>query len=208
MDISKRSCVIVGGGEVALRKVKALLECQAVVTVVSPKLCPGLDELAQKETVTVLKRKYKAGDLKGAAIAIAATDDRATNEAVSTEARANSIPVNVVDVPASSDFIFPSYFSRGDVTISVSTAGGSPALARKIRTQLEAEFGEEYAVLVRVVNDVRVKIRQMGCTVDAERWQVALDTGSLLTLIRKGDEDGARRLLFNKLNAQTGGSNK
>ena len=87
-------------------------------------------------------------------------------------------------------------------------AAQNTALARKIRTQLETEFGEEYAVLVRVVNDVRVKVKQMGCPVDAERWQVALDTGSLLTLIRKGDEDGARRLLFNKLNAQTGGSKK
>jgi siroheme synthase-like protein len=206
MDISERMCVVIGGGEVALRKVKALLECHAKVNVVSPEICNDLDQLGRDGDVTIYRRRYQAGDLNGAVLAIAATDDRDTNQAVSEEARERSIAVNVVDVPASSDFIFPSYFSRGDITIAVSTAGSSPALARKIRTQLEKQVGEEYAVLTRVANDVRKKIKQSGYTVDAERWQSALDLESLLGLIRLGDEDKAAELLFDRLKQEPDGS--
>ena len=206
LDIARRSCVVLGGGEVALRKVQSLLDCQAVVTVVSPAFCGGLTQLAQREAVTLVQRKYQRGDLEGAMLAIAATDERETNIEVSREAREKGVLVNVVDVPAISDFIVPSYFSRGDLTISISTAGGSPALARKIRTQLQTEFGEEYAALVRVVNDVRMKIRQLGNAIDPERWQSALDIDGLLILIRKGDEDGARRLLLDNLNVKKDGT--
>jgi len=188
-----------------LRKVQALLECQATVSVVSPVFCRGLSELAQQGAVTLIQRKYQKGDLQGATLAIAATDERDTNFQVSCDARERAILVNVVDEPASSDFIVPSYFSRGDITIAISTAGRSPALARKIKTRLEEEFGNEYAVLVRLVSDVRQKIKRLGKTVDTERWQAALELDTLLALIRKGDEDGARRLLLNNLNSPTGG---
>jgi siroheme synthase-like protein len=197
--------VVVGGGEVALRKVQSLLDCEAAVTVVSPAFCDGLAQLAQQGAVNLVQRKYRRGDLEGAMLAIAATDERETNVEVSREAREKGVPVNVVDVPAISDFIVPSYFSRGDITLAVSTAGASPALARKIRSQLQMEFGEEYAVLVRVVNDVRMKIKQQGYGIDPERWQSALDIDGLLILIRQGDEDGARRLLLNNLNANKEG---
>ena len=206
LDIAQRSCVVVGGGEVALRKVQSLLDCQAAVIVVSPACCGGLEQLAQQGAVTLVQRKYRRGDLEGAILAIAATDEREANVEVSHEAREKAIPVNVVDVPAISDFIVPSYFSRGDLTISISTAGGSPALARKIRTQLQAEFGEEYAILVRVVNDVRLEIRQLGYAIDPEIWQSALDIDGLLILLRQGNEDGARRLLLDNLNVKKEGS--
>ncbi|RJO62884.1 MAG: bifunctional precorrin-2 dehydrogenase/sirohydrochlorin ferrochelatase [Dehalococcoidia bacterium] len=205
LDITRRSCVVVGGGEVALRKVQALLDCQAAVTVVSPVVCHGLLELSQKGDVKLILRKYKAGDLQGATLAIAATDERETNLQVSREAKERAVLVNIVDEPKSSDFIVPAYFHRGDITIAISTAGSSPALARKLRTRLESEFGLEYAVLVGLVNDVRLEIKRRGKTVDAENWQTALDLDSLLALIREGDEDGARRLLLNNLNALTGG---
>jgi siroheme synthase-like protein len=198
LDIARRSCVVVGGGEVALRKVQSLLDCEAAVTVVSPAFCDGLAQLAQQGAVNLVQRKYRRGDLEGAMLAIAATDERETNVEVSREAREKG-------VPAISDFIVPSYFSRGDITLAVSTAGASPALARKIRSQLQMEFGEEYAVLVRVVNDVRMKIKQQGYGIDPERWQSALDIDGLLILIRQGDEDGARRLLLNNLNANKEG---
>ncbi len=203
LDIARRSCVVVGGGEVALRKVQALLDCQAAVTVVSPAFCDGLAELARKGVITPVLRKYKAGDLQGATLAIAATDERETNLQVSRESKERGLPVNVVDEPESSDFIVPSSFQRGDITISVSTSGRSPALARKIRSRLEAEFGREYAVLVRLVSDVRLEIKRRGKSVSAESWQTALDLESLLALIQAGDEDGARRLLLNNLNILT-----
>jgi siroheme synthase-like protein len=205
LDIARRKCVVVGGGEVALRKVQSLLDCQAAVTVVSPAFSGGLEQLAQQGAVTLVRRKYLNGDLNGAMLAIAATDERETNIEVSREAREKTIPVNVVDVPDFSDFIVPSYFSRGDITIAVSTAGGSPALARKIRTRLQTELGEEYAVLARIASDVRREMKRQGRTVDAEHWQQALDVDRLLTLIRQGDQDGARRLLSDNLRAKKEG---
>jgi len=164
-----------------------------------------LAELAQKRAVTLALRDYQTGDLRGASLAIAATDNRDTNLRVSREAKEIHVPVNVVDEPASSDFIVPSYFDRGALTIAVSTSGRSPALARKIRTMLEKEFGEEYAVLVRLVGEVRSEKKRLGYVVEAELWQAALDIEPMLALIRKGDEAGARRLLLGNLETRTAG---
>ena len=127
LDIARRHCVVVGGGEIALRKVQALLDCQAAVTVVSPAFCRGLTELANNGSITLVQRKYQTGDLQGATLAITATDERETNLQVSCEAKERAVLVNVVDEPASSDFVVPSYFYRGDITIAVSTAGRSSA---------------------------------------------------------------------------------
>ena len=191
--------MVVGGGQVAFRKVRMLLDCGASVTVISPVLHPDLSELADKKSIQVIRRNFRLGDLKGAFIVIAATDAKETNRRVAKEAGRVGALVNVVDDPEPSDFIVPSVVRRGDLTIAISTGGMSPALARKIRTRLEDSFGEEYALLVSLVEEVRSTLRRKGIRVNAERWQNALDLDFLAQLLRTGQKDKAKAVLMKKL---------
>ncbi len=162
IKVEGRKCVVVGGGQVALRKVRTLLDHGASVEVVSADLCAELAGLAESGQVQAVRRDYQSGDVAGAFIAIAATDDRGANQKISKEAGQAGVLVNVVDDAAISDFIVPSYLCRGDVVIAVSTGGKSPALARKIRASLEVYFGEEYAALVDLVEEVRAELKRRG----------------------------------------------
>ncbi|MFC1977077.1 bifunctional precorrin-2 dehydrogenase/sirohydrochlorin ferrochelatase [Chloroflexota bacterium] len=204
LNISGRGCVVVGGGQVAFRKVKTLLEHGAVVAVVSPDLCSELNQLAKSGQIRVLQRSYRAGDLQDAVIAIAATDDSNTNLEVAKEGRKRAILVNVVDDAESSDFIAPSYVRRGDVTIAVSTAGRSPALARKIRTRLEKDFGDEYASLALLLDEVRAEVKRQGIKVNGDTWQETIDLGLLFDLLREGNSEKAKAILLNNLKARQG----
>jgi len=203
LNISGRKCVVVGGGQVALRKAKALLEHGADVEVISPDLCPELVQLAGSGEIRVLAREYQPGDLKKAFVAIAATDDTEVNQRVVTEARKDAVLVNVVDDAENSDFIVPSYLRRGEVTIAVSTSGRSPALARKIRTRLEKELGDEYASLIHLIGEVRAEVKREGMKVDGDRWQKALDLDLLLELISRGDGEKARAILLSNLKSKS-----
>ncbi|MBI4304097.1 MAG: bifunctional precorrin-2 dehydrogenase/sirohydrochlorin ferrochelatase [Chloroflexi bacterium] len=203
LNITGKSCVVVGGGEVALRKVKILLEHGAKVEVISPELCPELEKLARTDTVKVLQREYRARDLNGAFIAIAATDNDEVNRKVVQEARERTVLLNVVDKPEDCDFIVPSYLRRGDVTIAVSTGGRSPALARKLRTELEKDFGEEYAALALLIDEARTEIKAQGIKVDSDTWQEALDLDLLAGLVRRGDKEKAKAVLLNRLKNKT-----
>ncbi len=200
LDIAGKKCVVVGGGEVALRKVNTLLDNGANVEVISPELCP---ELAAKGQINVTKRAYQPGDLTGAFLAIVATDNRETNHQIAREGRSRGVLVNVVDDAEYSDFILPSLVQRGDIAIAISTAGKSPALARKLRTRLEKEYGEEYAVLVRVIDEIRSEIKQRGIVIDAETWQDALDLDLLSGLIKKGQTEKAREIISRNLLSST-----
>ncbi len=204
LSISGKKCVVVGGGQVALRKVRALLEHRANVEVISPELCSELGQLAESGEIHVLHREYQMGDLKGVFVAIAATNDSETNLKVAEEARRNVVLVNVVDDAENSDFILPSYMRRGYVTIAISTAGRSPALARKLRTRLEKDFGDEYASLALLINEVRTKLKQQGIKVDGDAWQEALDLDLLIELLRSGDNEKARAILLSSLKARRG----
>jgi siroheme synthase-like protein len=199
LDVKGKRCVVIGGGQVALRKARVLLECGAAVEIISPELCPGLEELASAGSVKAVLRPYRHGDLQGAALVIAAADDSEVNRGVSEEASASGVLVNVVDVPGLSSFIVPSSLSRGDVTIAVSTNGKSPALARRIRTELEQSFGEEYSLLASLVAEVRSDLKQEGIAVAADVWQEALDLDALLELLRSGRRDEARQRLSESL---------
>jgi siroheme synthase-like protein len=204
LNIHGKRCVVIGGGMVALRKAKMLLDCGGNVTVVSPTLSPELERLAEAGEVSLVHRDYKEGDLKDSVVAIAATDARETNQRVADEARQQGVFVNVVDDPGQSDFIIPSYFRRGGLTIAVSTAGMSPALARKIRTRLEPIIGEEFALLLSIVTDVRSALKERGIRVGADAWQEALDLDLLIGLVRAGQPEKARALLLGKLEAHHG----
>lgn len=199
LNIEGRKCVVVGGGIVAMRKVKVLLEHGAKVDVISPDICPEMKQLVDDGSVNLKQRGYKRGDLEGAIISVAATDDNKTNVEVSEESRKKGIIINVVDDLQLSDFIIPSYLRRGDVTIAVSTGGKSPALARKIRSTLEEEFGNEYASLAILVNNVRSKLKQKGIIVDSDSWQEVLVLEPLIDMLREGRNQEAEDVLFNNL---------
>jgi siroheme synthase-like protein len=201
LNIQGKKCVVVGGGTVALRKVKMLLDCGADVTVVSPKPHLGMAKLSEKKAIRLIHRNYKGGDLMGATLAVASTDVKEINQTVAHEAKRLGILVNVVDDSRLSSFILPSFFRRGNLTIVVSSAGTSPALARKIRTNLEKSLGKGYATLLSLISEVRSALKERGCAVDGEAWQEALDLESLIRLIQKGQREKAKTLLLSKLEA-------
>jgi siroheme synthase-like protein len=199
LKISGKKCVVVGGGQVARRKVRALLEHGASVEVISPDPCTELIELEEKGRIHILHRHYQSGDLQKAFLAIAATDNRALNRQVVKEAHDRAVLVSVADDPQNSDFILPSYVRRGALTIAVSTGGVSPALARKIRTRLEKDFGDEYASLVRLIGEVRAEVRRGGIKISGDDWQEALDLDLIIDLLKRGDGEKAKAVLLDRL---------
>ena len=144
LDLSDRRCVVVGGGEVANRKARKLLQARARVTVISPEIGAELESVA----LEVHRRPYREGDLEGAYLAFAATDSREVNAAVAREAEERGVPVNVADRPSEGDFALPSTLRRGRLQVAVSTGGASPVLAQRIRRELEDLFGPEWAGIV------------------------------------------------------------
>jgi siroheme synthase-like protein len=199
LNIDGKKCVVVGGGKVALRKVRLLLEHGSKVEVISPTICPELDHLAKNGSIKVMNKNYQPELLKGAFIAIAATSETCINERVAEAGRKQGILVNVVDNPEQSDFIIPSSIRRGDITIAISTMGKSPALARKIRVQLEQSYGSEYALLVELISEVRTELKQRGITPSSDAWQESLDLDSLLQMVRAGQTEEAKATLLNRL---------
>ena len=199
LNVSGKRCVVIGGGPVSLRKVKALLENGAEVEVVSPHLCPELSELSWINKIRTRQKEFEPGDIEEAFLVIAATDSRASNRDIAEEARRRRIPVNAVDDPETSDFIIPSYLNRGSLTIAVSTGGASPALSRKIRTALEDDFGAEYSQLTELVGEVRSELKRQGTIVDSEKWQQALDLDLLIEKLRSGQRDEAKSVLMKNL---------
>ncbi len=202
LNVKGKKCVVIGGGQIALRKVRALLNHGADVEIISPDLCPELAKLAESGRIPVLTREYQTGDLENTFVVITATDNGEINQRVVAEARRSAVLVNAVDDAVNSDFIVPSYLRRGEVTIAVSTGGKSPALARKIRSRLEKELGDEYALLVDLVSEVRTEVRQQKIKIDGDGWQEALDLDLLLDLLRKGEKEKAKATLLNNLKAK------
>ncbi len=143
--------MVVGGGEVANRKARKLLQARAEVVVVSPEVKPELASMAAE----VRRRPYREGDLEGAFLVFAVTDVREVNAAVAREARERGIPINVADKLSDGDFALPSVLRRGQLQVAVSTGGASPALARRIRQELEDAFGFEWAGVVESLHRAR-----------------------------------------------------
>ena len=199
LNLSGRNCIVAGGGQIALRKVTTLMQYGADITVISPLLCKGLSALACAGKIQVRRRAYQAGDLEGAYIAILATGNRAINRQASLEATDNKIPVNVVDDVELSDFIVPSIVRRGSVSIAISTAGKSPALARKLRARLEGELAEEYAELALLIEGVRREAKRLKLKISAKRWQEAIDLNDMLLLLKQGKIEKARAILLENL---------
>lgn len=162
LDIAGRHCVIIGGGRVAERKVRALLEHDARITVISPELTEELISLHEAEGLVWVNRSYQEGDLVGVFLVIAATDDPEVQQRVYDEANKNNILLNVADVPKWCNFILPATVRKGDLSISVSTGGKSPALASQLRRELEDQFGPEYEVLLCLLGELRSGVLGQG----------------------------------------------
>jgi siroheme synthase-like protein len=199
LNIQGKKCVVVGGGEVAERKARALVEQGASVTVISARVSDGLTQLAEQGIIELSLRDYQPGDLENALIAIAATDDPKVNMDVVREGQERGVLTNVVDAPEHSDFIVPSLLRRGDVSIAVSTGGKSPALARRIRTELEQSLAPEYASLALLVSQVRQELKIDGIYVDGNAWQESLDLEPLLDMLKKGEFEQAKERLLSDL---------
>jgi siroheme synthase-like protein len=199
LNIRGKKCLVVGGGNVAFRKVQALLENGANIEVISPTFCPKLNQMAKDGAIRIHQKSYNTKDLKNAFIAIAATDDVKTNESIAADARRLGVLVNVVDDPNNSDFIVPSHFRRGDVIVAVSTSGRSPALARKIRSELEKVFKAEYAQLAILADEIRSELKQQRVTVSSDAWQEVLNLNSLIELVRRGKNREAKEIMLSKL---------
>lgn len=164
LKIKNRSCVVIGGGEVAARKIGPLLFCQAKVTVISPTVCNDVSDLAASGKVTWHRRRFRPGDLQGAFLVFAATDDREVQKLVIGEAVRENVLVNSADVPDVCTFQVPATVRQGDLLLAVSTGGASPALSASIRRRLTEEYGFEYRVLVDLFAAIRSAIIGDGGT--------------------------------------------
>lgn len=192
-DLEGRRCVVVGGGIIAQRKVTMLLRCGAVVTVVSPTLTPSLAWSAQRGRIRHIDRRFRPRDVRGAWLVYAATDDQRINEQVYETTTRLRIFTNVVDQKPLCSFIAPAIFTRGSLTVAVSTGGASPSLSKKIRDELAQRVGMEYAPLLRLLADLRgIAKRRLPRYEDRKRYFDQLVRGHVVELMRAGKRREAR----------------
>ncbi len=196
LDLRGRPCVVVGGGAVAQEKVESLLDAGARVTVVSPSVTEGLEALAATHEIVHHPRAYRRGDLDDAVVAYVAVDDDAVRAAVAAEAAASRVLVNIVDVPQLCTFISPAVVRREPVVVAISTGGASPALARRLREELEARVGPEYGVAATILARLRPVIQSVEADPQARaRTFARLVDGPLLDALRKRDAAGVDAIL-------------
>ncbi len=202
LDLRDRLCLVVGGGPVAEAKVEGLLAAGARVTVVSPELTAALASWAADGRIIHRPHEYGADDLDGQQLVFAATDRREVTEAVAAEARRRGLWVNAADDPAFCDFLLPSVLRRGRLVIAVSTGGASPALAARMRRDLEALVPAEYEALVELAAEVRSELRARANRPGGAAWRAALG-GELITLLAQGKRGEAKARLLDRLGVTT-----
>jgi siroheme synthase-like protein len=199
LRLSGRRCLVIGGGVVGLEKVEGLLACDGDVTLIAPEAEPALAQYAQEGSIRWERRRYAgAADLEGAFMAIAASDDSEVNIAVYEDAERRAMLVNVVDVPPLCNFILPAIVRTGPLAIAISTAGASPALAKRMKREIEGQFGEPYARLAVLLNEVRGWAKSTLPTYqDRKEFFEGIVGGrpDPVELLREGDEDAVRELI-------------
>jgi precorrin-2 dehydrogenase / sirohydrochlorin ferrochelatase len=188
VDVDGRLVVVVGGGRVAERRVRELRAAGAVVRVVSPKLGAGLAGLAAGGELAVEPRRYRQGDLAGAVLAVAATDDPEQNRRVAADGRDAGVLVNRADAPDEGGFSVPAVLRRGDLTVAVATAGRAPGLAGAVRRRLERDFGPEWADLVDLLAADRASL---PAAADEAAWRELL-APEVLDSVRRGEKAAIR----------------
>lgn len=200
LDIKNKPCVVIGGGKVAERKVVSLLDAGAEVLVISPEITPALKKLASKKKISHCPKSYEEGDLKGFLLAYSATDNPEVNKNVFQGAKKQGILLNIVDVPDMCNFIVPSVVDRGDLLIAISTSGKSPAMAKRIRKELEKEFGKEYEIFLEIMGIIRKSLLKQGMESDKNKriFEKLIDL-PLLGLIKEKNKKEIDRLLNDML---------
>jgi len=200
LDIKNRNCLVVGGGAVGTRKAVTLLNCGANVTVVSPETTAQLLELEKTDSITLKKRAYRSPDLDGMFLVIGATNNDTLNRQISNDAERQNTLCNIADRPEVCNFILPSIVHRGDLVITVSTSGTSPALAKKLRKSLENQFGEEYDHFLKLMGAIRKKLLSQSHQPETHKhlFNHLIDNG-LLEMIRAGRKKDIDRLLRDTL---------
>lgn len=193
LDVSGRACLVVGGGKVAARKARTLLDCGAAVCVIAPLLCGDMEALIPA-LHAVERRPYGAGDASAFRLVVTATGIAEVDGAVYADAEAAGVWANSADDPGRSSFILPAVHRDGPVTVSVSTGGLSPALASWLRTRLAAECGDGLGILAQLLADARTNLKRAGLRSDSVDWVGLLD-GPLPDLVRSGDIDSAREMV-------------
>jgi precorrin-2 dehydrogenase/sirohydrochlorin ferrochelatase len=200
LNLNGKKCVLIGGGAVAERKAKTMVAAGGEVLVISPELTAGLIALAEKETLVWVNRAYQAGDLDGFFLAVCATDDEAVNLLAAQEAKEKKILVDIVDKPLAADFTVPAQVRRGNLLLTVSTGGQSPALAREIKKELAALYGEEYGVYLELIAQMRLDLKKtLSDSKEREKfWQRALDE-EILLFLRQGKIAEAKKILAGRM---------
>ncbi|HUP44679.1 MAG TPA: bifunctional precorrin-2 dehydrogenase/sirohydrochlorin ferrochelatase [Thermoanaerobaculia bacterium] len=187
LDIEDRHVVIIGGGNVCARKAETMMKYGARVTIVSPELTAEIEAWARDGALQIRRKAYEEGDLEGASIVIASTDDACVNGRVARDCRRRKIPVNVVDVTHLCEFIVPAIVERGTIQIAVSTGGKSPALARTLKEDLQKFVGPEYDEINELLGTLRAGAKKtLPTDIDRKRFFDGIIAAGVLDLLRKG----------------------
>jgi siroheme synthase-like protein len=198
LRLSGRRCLVVGGGDVGLEKVEGLLACGGEVTLVAPSAHDELAALAAEGSIAWERRAYVASDLDGSFLVIAATNDSEVNIAVHEDAESRAMLVNVVDVPPLCNFILPAIVRTGPLAIAISTAGASPALAKRMKREIAGQFGADYARLAVILNDARGWAKATLPTFQERRAffdSIVNGEPDPIALLRDGDEHAVLALI-------------
>jgi len=196
LDISGKRCVVVGGGTVAARKIRALLLCGGRVQIISPEVCRAIRDLAAAGSIQLLERTYQAGDAEDAFLVFAATNDPVVQKRIADDVQRFHVLLNSATDPALSDFHVPAKIRRRDFVITVSTGGGSPALALLMKEKLAEAYGEEYGVLVEMMARIRQQVVHADSVAEENRalFKSILDL-PVLDCIGREDWDELKALL-------------
>jgi len=196
LNLKGKRVVIIGGGEVAERKIESLLDTGASITVLSPQVTRHIASLADRKRIELHERAYAHGDCAGAALVFSATDDPEISRAVYKEASALGIFVNTADQPALCSFIMPAVVRRGDIGVAISTGGTCPALAARLRRKISSVIGPEYARLAELLSRTRSEIRgRIRDERERKELHYRILDSDIITLLKKNDQSGAERRL-------------
>jgi precorrin-2 dehydrogenase/sirohydrochlorin ferrochelatase len=197
LDITDRRCIVVGGGDVAERKVGRLLDFGASVVVVGKTLTPGLATMKKEGRINHIDTDYEKAFIDGALLVIGATDRDDVNAKISRDGKEKGILVNIVDDPDKCDFVLPSLLKQGDLLIAISTGGKSPALAKKLREEMEQLFGTEYQTLLEVMGQLREKLVVKGRSSDENRRLFeSVVHSDILKHIRDESWDKVKKIIY------------
>ena len=197
LDIRNRNCLVVGGGDVGTRKVMTLLDCGAMVIVVSPAVTEKIEELSDKGLIKLERRGFKPTDLDQMFLVIGATDNPELNRQIHTGAERLGMLCNIADRPEVCNFILPAIVNRGDLIIAISTSGKSPAFAKTMRKDLEKKFGTEYAKFLTLMGGIRTKLLSEDHEPEAHKHLFEnLIKRDVVALIKQHDIAAINSLLF------------